>query len=165
MHKQSAAERLELLIAEQGDEIYRYCYGVLRNHHAAQDAAQEAFLRAYRGLSAFREDSLMRTWVMRIAINACRDQQRTAWWRRVVVVADPPERETTIEDADTQEIWLAVNELPVKQREIILLYYYHGFSSTEIGTMLHMPKGTVCSYLKRARSELATMLGGQINEE
>ena len=164
MQKQSAAERLELLIAEQGDEIYRYCLGILRNHHAAQDAAQEAFLRAYRGLHTFREESQMRTWVMRIAINACRDMQRTAWWKNVVTVAELPETEQMTPDAQAQEIWLAVDTLPARQREIILLYYYHGFTSAQISSLLHMPKGTVCSYMKRARAELARKLGGQFYE-
>lgn len=164
MQQLSTAERLEALIAERGDEIYRYCLGILRNHHSAQDATQEAFLRAYRGLSKFREDSSMRTWIMRIAINACRDQQRSAWWKRNIVVAEVPEIDAWPSDPRAQEIWLVVDALPAKQREAILLYYYHGFSSAEIGVMLHIPKGSVCSNLQRAREKMAKMLGGTAHE-
>ncbi len=158
----SARERLEALIAAHGDEVYRFCLGMLRDHHDAQDACQDAFLRAYRSLDRFREESSLRTWVMRIALNVCRDQKRSAWFKRIIL-KDAPEgdAQSWIHGQAARDIWYMVDTLPKRQREVVLLYYQQGFTCDEVGKMLRMPKGSVSSNLKRARQRLAQMLGGE----
>src|SRR5215467_13279555 len=64
-------EGFDRLVARYQRDVYRLCYRYVNNHHDANDMAQEAFLRAYRALPAFRGESAFSTWLYRIAVNAC----------------------------------------------------------------------------------------------
>ena len=69
----------ELLVAQNQEKLLRTCYLYLRDRQLAEDAVQETFLKAYRSLPAFRGDSSEKTWLMRIAVNTCRDLYRSEW--------------------------------------------------------------------------------------
>lgn len=69
---------LESLMARYQTPVLRMCFAYLRDRQLAEDAAQETFVKAYRALAAFRGDSDEKTWLMRIAINTCKDMRRGA---------------------------------------------------------------------------------------
>ena len=76
-------EQLEKLMEEYGTQLLRMCAVYLRDVDLAQDAVQDTFIKAYRHLPAFRGECSVKSWLMGIAINTCRDYLRTAWFRHI----------------------------------------------------------------------------------
>ena len=77
----SHEELLALMVAQYEVALLRTCYMYLRDKGLAEDATQETFLKAYKALDTFRGESSEKTWLMRIAMNTCRDMKRNAWFR------------------------------------------------------------------------------------
>jgi len=164
--------------AKQGD---RQAYGQLvRRHHqgvinvvyrmcgdaaVAEDAAQEAFIRAWQHLSKFRPHSSFRNWVYRIATNAAVDMLRKE--RKVCDVdidvlpltstQGQPEKQAIRKNRSAQ-VQAAVLALPPASRSALILREYEGLSYQEIADTLDIPIGTVMSRLNYARKQLRTAL-------
>lgn len=154
--------RLALLMEQYEKEILKICFMELQELSLAEDAAQETFLKAYKALPRFRGECNEKTWLMRIAINTCRDMRRSAWFRfvnrrvaleRLPVQATPPQTESVF-------ITLAIMELPPKEREVILLHCYQSMSVTETAQVLGISCAAVSTRLKRARQKLSSALKG-----
>lgn len=148
------------LVDQYQTALLRMCYVYLHDVGLAEDAVQETFLKAYKALDTFRGESGEKTWLMRIAINTCRDMLRSAWFRhldRRVTPDDFPETTPPPEEEDV-ELTLAVMQMPPKLKEIVLLYYYQDMTTTEIASALGISQSSVSFRLKRARSRLRTML-------
>ena len=95
------------------------CCAILRDRALAEDAVQETFLKAYKTLDTFRKESSEKTWLMRIAINTCRDFRRSAWFRyldRRVTPEDLPLAATPAEE-DSIALTAAIMRLPQKLQE------------------------------------------------
>ena len=125
---------------QYGSSLLRMCALYLKDADLAQDAVQETFIKAYKALPNYRGESSVKTWLMRIAINSCRDAQRTGWWkhisRRVSLDMLPELSGDLSEDALTVNLEIA--RLPGKLREVILLYYYSNMQITEIAEALEL---------------------------
>lgn len=78
---QTPADRLDRMVQQYEKELLRICYVYLRDRTAAEDIVQETFLKAFRHMDSFRGASSEKTWLIRIAINCCRDYRRSAWYR------------------------------------------------------------------------------------
>ena len=118
--------RLERLIREHQVSLTRLCFLYLYDEKLAEDAVQETFLKAYRSMDAYRGEASEKTWLTRIAVNACKDMLRASWHRYVDRRITPdmlPER-ADARDPQNGELAAAVMNLPRKLREVILLYYY-----------------------------------------
>ena len=103
---------------------------LLKDVNLAEDAVQETFLKAYRSMGEFRKESSKRTWLTRIAVNTCRDLLRSRWFRHIdrsVKIEDLPEPEAPADLVDTA-LYETILRLPVKQREVVLLYFYPDLS-------------------------------------
>lgn len=147
--------------------LLNLCYMTLRDRTQAEDAVQEAFLRAYRALPAFRGDSSHKTWLTRIAINVCRDWQRSGWFTRInryITPDDLPERAAT-EDEDASAVADAVMALPAKYREVVLLYYNQNMTMPEIAGVLSINASSVSRRLKTACAMLRDALGEEAAHE
>lgn len=158
----SREEMLARMVAQYEITLLRTCYMYLRDRGMAEDATQETFLKAYKALETFRAESSEKTWLMRIAINTCRDMQRSAWFRfvdrRVEMEQLPlPAREPAFEEAD--DLTQAILRLPPRYREVILLYYYQDMTLREIASVLNIPVSTAGKRVKAACSKLKKMLG------
>ena len=147
-----------LLAAEQwmnlyGDLVMHVCLMSLGDYHLAQDACQETFFRAWKHLDRFRFESSEKTWLMRIAVNVCRDMQRAKWFRQGRDAL--PLQENNIRAEDTQfsigPVTQMVLDLPEKYRLTLLLHYVHGMKATQIGRILGVAYPTVLTRLKRGR--------------
>lgn len=163
----SRERALEQLMIAQGDNLLRLCILYLRDSHLAQDALQESFLKAYRRWDSFQGDSGRQTWMTGIVINTCKDMLRSAWLRRVDRSIDPqtlPDAQTLGEAADDTVIQ-SVMALPLKYREVILLYYYQNFSIRETAQTLRISEPAVKSRLKRAKDKLRGQLEGWYFDE
>ncbi|MBQ7519855.1 MAG: sigma-70 family RNA polymerase sigma factor [Clostridia bacterium] len=153
----------ELLVAQNQEKLLRTCYLYLRDRQLAEDAVQETFLKAYRSLPAFRGDSSEKTWLMRIAVNTCRDLYRSEWFRhmdRRVIPEELPESGMPFTSRE-ESLIVEVMRLPRRLREATLLYYYHGMDEREIAEALGVSRSAVSDRLSRARRKLKELLEGR----
>ncbi|MDD3409231.1 MAG: sigma-70 family RNA polymerase sigma factor [Eubacteriales bacterium] len=160
-------QELERLMAQYGDSLLRMCYALLHDRELARDATQESFLKAYRALGSLRSGETEKAWLMRIAINTCKDMRRSRWWRMIdrrVTPEDLPEAGREDDLPDEQPL-LAVMNLPEKERQVVLLHYYQGMTLEEIAQTLDSPASTVRTRLMRARRGLRTSLKGWYYDE
>ncbi len=156
----------EELVRRYQDRVYNLCRYLLRDPRDAQDAAQNVFMKAYRGLNDFRPDSSLYTWLYRIAVNTCLDHKRKS--RREALkyksLAElPPSPEPypqQIYEAKeaARTVQQALAELREDQRAAIVLREIEGLSYEEIADVLHISPGTVKSRISRAREELRRIL-------
>ncbi len=162
MSSDSRDNALRHLMAQYQQDVLRMCCAILRDYALAEDASQETFVKAWRGLDQFRGDADEKTWLMRIAINVCRDIRRTGWMRHVdktVPLDQLPERSCAPEDASLSD---AVMRLPRKLKEAVLLYYYQGMTLEETAQVLRISATSVFGRLKRARTKLREALEGEV---
>lgn len=157
---QNMEEYLSILINEYGDSVLRMCYIYLRDYQLAEDVAQETFIRVYQHYGRFRNQSSVQTWILKIAINLCKNQMRTHWWRyrseKELLEVDT----TGYYDGlvDRQTVLSEIGKLPIKYKEVILLYYYQQLTILEIAGLLNEKESTVKSRLVRARKKLKTKM-------
>ena len=163
----SSGEQLNRLIILHEKELLRYCCVILQDANLAQDAVQETFLRAYRSLHRFRGDCSEKTWLLRIAVNICRDMCKSAWHRhtdRRVMIENLP---LPVSPPDEMHIALidALLLLPQKEREAVLLHHYHGLTQKETARALGVTQPAVTLRLKKAYALLRqTLEGDEANE-
>ncbi|MDD3336939.1 MAG: sigma-70 family RNA polymerase sigma factor [Eubacteriales bacterium] len=130
-------------------------------------STQDSFLKAYRALDALRGLGSEKAWLMRIAINTCKDMQRSRWWRLVdrrITTDDLPEQGVCDEYPD-KAVLTAVMNLPMKYRQTVLLHYYQGMTLTQVAQALDVPPGTVRTRLMRAKERLRGQLEGWYFDE
>lgn len=154
--------RLERWIAQYGDEILRMCFVYLTDMGLAEDAMQDTFLKAWSSMAHFEErnGSTAKTWLTRIAINTCRDYQRSRWFRHV-------DRRKVLEEISADRLYvppqeralfLALLYLPAKLKQTVLLYYYHGMSMQEIADCLSISVSAVHQRLQKSQELLKASL-------
>jgi RNA polymerase sigma-70 factor (ECF subfamily) len=145
---------------------------------AADDLAQEVFLRVWRGLASFRGDCKLSTWIYRITINLCIAESKTARSRSQFIQVDDPSSEArgipipVGDNPFAEEVILKerlgplLASMPEQYRTAISLYYLKEFSYLEIAEVMNVPMGTVKSYLFRGKTWLRErLLGRQFREE
>jgi len=153
-------DELRRLIALYKNDLMRMSCACLKDSALAEDAVQETFIKAYQAMATFRGDSSEKTWLMRIAINTCRNIRRDSWFRfvdRNVMLDTLPSQATSNEDRALME---AVMALPYRNKEVMLLYYYQGLTLEEISSTLGVAVSTVSIRLKKARERLRRELKG-----
>jgi len=141
---------------------YRFCH----DRGRAEDMAQEAFLRAYRGLGQWRKDAVFSTWLFALATNLYRSELRRIPARTVSLedIAEPPDTRASdrgLEDRDYDRhlaVRRAVGALPAKYREALTLFYFHDMDVTTAARSLGLPEGTVKARLFRGREILRSKL-------
>lgn len=165
------------LVERYQTKIAGLALGMLRNRDDALDIVQEAFTKAYQNLDRFQGNAGFYTWVYRIAMNLCIDQQRRDG-RMTPIPLELPDRpeESAIPVDDgprsdepfdrardgqiAERLRAAVADLTPEHRAVILLREVEGLSYEEIAEALDCPKGTVMSRLHYARRQLQSKLGG-----
>ncbi|MBQ2700792.1 MAG: sigma-70 family RNA polymerase sigma factor [Clostridia bacterium] len=148
-------------IRDYEKDLLRLCCMYLKDVSLAEDAVQETFLKAYRHLAEFRGDASPKTWLVRIAVNVCKDMRKSAWFRHLKNVVGLDRMEL----AQPQEDWTlrsfvaeAIMDLPTPLREAVLLHDYEGLSQTEIARMLRLSVPTVHRRLKKSYELLRNVL-------
>jgi RNA polymerase sigma-70 factor (ECF subfamily) len=161
------------LVLKHKDRVYGLCLRLLAGDAAeAEDAAQEAFVRGYRGLRDFRMEAKFSTWMYRIAVNVCKNKLDSRSWResRRTIAIDSDEAGASTEasspspsqvlDAKTRRVRIesAIARLPDDQRELVVLRDVEGRSYEEIAAATGLNPGTLKSRLNRGRGQLREWL-------
>lgn len=159
-------EILSEWMQQYGDLITRTCCLYLGDRGLAEDAAQETFLRAWKSMTQFegRNNATPKSWLVRIAINTCKNIRRTAWFRRTDRSVTPEELPLPAAEED-RTLLLTVQSLPDRQREVVILRYYHGMSLDETARTLGLSRSTAFHRLQKALKSLRIQWeGGTENE-
>lgn len=146
---------------------FRAAFLITRDAGDAEEACQEAFVKAHRSLKRFRTERPFRPWLLKIVTNQAKNHRRSAGRRaglvvRAVASGHPPEPgpdERVIADDDRQTLLAAIEELPARDREVISYRYFLDLSVSETATSLGIAVGTVKSRLSRALERLEAVLG------
>jgi RNA polymerase sigma-70 factor (ECF subfamily) len=166
------------VLAKQGfdlnqflDGLYGYAMVLSRNRAEAEDLVQETCLRALRGMSHLRAEASAKSWLFAILRNIWLNQLRQRRTAPEIVELDsdtnsatePPDAAQNphadyVTKIERERVRIAIRELPVESREIIILREYEALSYHEIAAVLGCPAGTVMSRLARARSKLREVL-------
>ena len=149
------------LYDQYATDVLRVCYFYLSDREKAEDVCQDVFVRlmtTHPLLQPGREKS----WLLKVALNRCRDLWRGAWLKRVILGGPtfeliPAPDEFSRRD-DQQAMMAAINQLPATFKEVILLHYHQGMNIAEIAQMLELPEGTISSRLSRGRKKLESIL-------
>jgi RNA polymerase sigma-70 factor (ECF subfamily) len=158
----------ELVYAYQ-DSVYNLCYRMLSERTEAEDAAQEAFLRAYLNLQRYDPSRSFKTWLLTIASNHCIDRlrrRRLKWLSiedealpHLTLSSDEPEPEdVSILKEQSNALQIILNELNPDYRAAVILRYWYDYSYTEIADILDTTESAIKSRLFRARQILAEKL-------
>jgi RNA polymerase sigma-70 factor (ECF subfamily) len=162
LEPEAAGARLSELFARHGATVLGLCRLLLRHREEAEDAVQQTFLSAYRGLLNGVEPRHPAAWLATIARNECRSRIEVRM-REPLGDDEPP---STLPDpvaaaaakADLDELWRAIGELPRQQRSALLLREFSGLSYVELASALAISEPAVESLLFRARRELRVRL-------
>ena len=148
-----------LLVRRFQDMAVGYAYSILGDFHLSEDAAQEAFVRAYLDLGQLREPAAFAGWFRRIVLMRCnrltRKKQITTVALDFDLISDAPMPDEILETQEMQNrVQQAIQSLPETEREVTTLYYMGGYDQKEIGAFLELPTKTVKSRLHSARKRL-----------
>lgn len=171
--EKSPAYDIESLMRQYGNDVLRTAYMYVKDIHTAEDIFQDVFIKVNQKLSTFEGNSSIKTWIIRITINTCKDYLKSAWNRKVVPMMEYQEDAIVsesdydeVEKKDTKElIKRSVLSLPAKYKDVVLCVYFQDMSITEAANALHIAEGTAKSRLSRARLKLKSLLEGRISDE
>jgi len=155
-------QQVKRTIAGYRDSLYRLAYSWCHNPALADDLAQDAIIKALRGIAQLRDTATLRSWLYRILTNCWRDHFRRSHATLDVddvVLVDPetPEFHHNRQQIVTQ-VRRAISQLPMGQRQALTLVDLEGCSYIEVAQILDIPIGTVMSRLSRARAALKVLL-------
>ena len=161
--RQQDSAYFEMLYEKYATDVLRVSYFYLGDRQKAEDVCQDVFVRLMVNAPELQEGR-EKAWLLKVALNRCRDLWRGAWLKRVVLGSPAFELVPAPDEigklAEQQELMGAINQLPATFKEVILLHYYQGYGITEIAEMMELPEGTISSRLSRGRKKLETILKG-----
>ena len=169
--QQGSDEAFTKLVEEHQTHVYNLCYRMLGEPEAAEDAAQESFLRAYQNLQRYDRNRPFATWLLSIAAHYCIDRLRRRKLSMFSLdeenddgvtfeIADPaspnPEAES-VKREERDRLHILLKDLDATDRAAIILRYWNDYSEIEIAESLNLTVSAVKSRLHRARRALAGM--------
>lgn len=150
------------ILAERGDRLYAVAYLMMRHPTAAEDALQDASLRAWRDLPRLRDLDRFDGWLRRLVINACFDALRRQRRRPTEIALSPADEpgtsDATERIADHEALARAFARLSPEHRAVVVLSHYEGLTAGEVAVALKVPVGTVKSRLHHALRALRAAL-------
>ncbi|MCY0895115.1 MAG: sigma-70 family RNA polymerase sigma factor [Alicyclobacillaceae bacterium] len=157
--QENMLQQLEEWMELYGSDVIRFAYSYLHDYHQSEDIAQEVFLKALSAMDNFRNESSPRTWLLAITANSCRDFLRSAKVRHETTQdVELLQRQSSHEvESETvarlmkDELWKTIKKIPIKYREVLVLYYQRELSSQQIADILAISEPSVRTRLHRAR--------------
>ncbi|MGM7700539.1 sigma-70 family RNA polymerase sigma factor [Pseudalkalibacillus sp. Hm43] len=164
-------EILQLLMEDYGTDAMHVAFSYVKDYATAEDLAQEAFIKVYQSLHQFKGNSSIKTWVLKITINHCKDYLRSWHYRTVKLAKDAQQifgiqkstDQIVLKNSMQEQVTNHVLALPLKYREVIFLYFYEELNVPEISDLLNVNPNTIKSRLLRAKKILKDQLGSDFN--
>jgi len=166
-HRMERDNWLEQAMTQWEVPLLRTCYLLLRDAALAEEAVQETFVKAWRFYDSYRKEASEKTWLMRIAVNTCRDLRRSKWFihiDRCVNMDDLPEPAVPFETPD-DTVTNAILSLPSGLRLVITLRYFQGLTVQETAGVLRVSRRTVHYRLEKAERLLKSSLEDWYNDQ
>ena len=150
----------EYLVDRYADLLLRIGRTWLADLDDAKDICQIVLIKLLEHPRSFPDPDQERAWVVRIAVNECKNWKKSAWFRRRAPLDEG--LALTVENPEPEENSLLeqVMNLPAKYRQVIFLRYYEGYEVKEIAALLGRSPALVSTHLKRGKDKLRIMLGG-----
>ncbi|MCT2534904.1 sigma-70 family RNA polymerase sigma factor [Aquibacillus koreensis] len=154
------------LLEEYGESVKRLIFLYVRDKAITDDLTQEVFIKVFSHMNTFEHNSSYKTWIYRIAINQCKDYFRSWTYRKIIFnpfiekTNDNTPEQILIREDEKSLLTQAILSLPIKYREIIILFYYNELKMKEISNILQVNESTVKTRISRARNLLKKKLGG-----
>jgi RNA polymerase sigma-70 factor (ECF subfamily) len=162
-------DAFDLIVERHRRAVYQVCYRFANNHEDASDLAQDTFVRAWKGLKGFKNQSALSTWLYRIAVNVCLN--RAAVKRPATEPLDSMDsvedrrvegaQHTMLREERAAVVRKAIASLPDKQRAALILRAYHEMSHQEIAGLLGSSVGAVKANVFHALNNLKKILGSE----
>ena len=137
--------------------LYRLCYSYMKNAQEAEDIVADVFIKLLEKRMTFHNDEHEKAWLLRTAINLCKDRLKQ-WWRKRENIDDYYSLPGTDIHYKEDDILKAILELPARYKAAVYLHYYMGYTSAEIAKMLRKPQSTILRHLHEARNILKEVL-------
>jgi RNA polymerase sigma-70 factor, ECF subfamily len=166
-HSLSQEEWIIQIMDIYQDKVIRLAYTYVKDRKLAEDLAQEVFVKCYIHKDNFRNDSSVKTWVYAITVNLCKDYLRSGWKKYIHVMdrfgKSRPSSVLTpelsiVQKSEHEALAEHVLNLPLKYREVILLFYYKELTVCEISQILNKKETTIRTLLQRGRELLRRKL-------
>ncbi len=157
------AETLEEWVHQYAGEITKLCFLQLADANSAQDAMQDTFLKAWKYLQKHPGfcPGNDKAWLIRIALNTCKDYQRSQWFKKVDMRKSLEELPIAAPEEDRTAV-LLLGKLPRKQRQVMILHGLQGMTMAETGKLLGIPLTSVHRCYKQGKAYLmAALTGGE----
>lgn len=149
-------EEVRRMVSTYSDLILRISYHYLQHTQDAEDVCQTVFLKMLTNPVTFQSKEHEKAWVIRTALNACKDLRKSAFFRKTVGLDAVKETGRCMED--TSELLVEIQKLPKDYRISIYLHYYEGYPVKEIAGIMGKREATVAKYLSRGRQKLRDAL-------
>jgi RNA polymerase sigma-70 factor (ECF subfamily) len=160
-------EAFDVIVERHRRSVYQVCYRFVNNHEDASDLAQDAFVRAWKGLKNFKGEAALTTWLYRIAVNVCLNRLSTKKPDVEPIESTEQFEDVRIEGAQhallreerAAAVRKAIANLPDKQRATLILRTYHDLSHQQIADVLGSSVGAVKANFFHALNNLKKSLG------
>lgn len=163
---------LEHLIDQFGERVKKLAFTYVKDWAIAEDVAQEVFISVYKNLDRFRGDASYKTWIYKITMNKSKDAIKTRFLRPTKLLGklklqneayEQSAEENVFEEIGDIRLSEAVMKLPVKYREVIMLYYYENLKLEEIKSVTKLNLSTIKTRLRRAKAMLRDLYEEGVN--
>lgn len=146
------------LVSEESQKLYNIAFHYFKNEADTLEAIQEITCRAFVKLKKLKEPQFFSTWITRILINYCIDEQKKN--KKFIHLEESISSKSNIAETSLDSVLLeiAMNELKPKYKKVIILKYYQDMTIEEISKVLHCPEGTVKTWTYRAINQLRLLL-------
>ena len=136
--------------------VYRVSFSYMKNEADTEDVVADVFSKLLKSNMVFMSDEHEKAWLLRTAINGCKDSLKH-WWRKRESIADFENLQGS-SHLHVDETLVAVMNLPKRYKDVVYLYYYEGYTTEQIAEMIQIPHSTIRSHLREARNILKGVL-------
>lgn len=154
--KEQTSQRFEKTYEQYVNMLYRVCFSYMKNKADSEDVVADVFIKLLNSDKSFQSAEHEKAWLLRTAVNQCKDRLKH-WWNTCENIDDYEclEDDNQFGEDETLEV---VMKLPDRYKAAIYLYYYEGYSSSEIARILMKPQSTILNHLHEARKYLKGVL-------
>ena len=156
--------RAEYLVEQYSDMILRLGFSWLGDMDDAMDICKEVLLKLLTDQRTFPDQGQERAWVVRLAINQCKNWKKSAWFRHRAPLEEGLHLAVEAPEPEDGPLLEQIRRLPPKYRQVIYLRYYEGYEVQEIAQLLGRSPGLISTHLARARIKLREQLEGTCYE-